>query len=566
MFGLEPPSKRVRLDHPSLSFDPARPPPEPERGSDRDLREWHDSHPHPHPPASHYQEPTSIGYASPHSATNLRTVEASSASDPFHSSPGSWYQDGFSQDPGFLASQEELRAILFTLANSAAPTRASSPEAGKSELDLAPDASPATTVSRSYQRQHHERRRGREASAPRSPLSSRRRIEYLKNYVAEIAPWLDMFDSQCTFRQQLPALSHSFPALLYAILAISARQMERKSGIQDWYDSLELYQEAIRLLSPLIQVRDPKIVAACVLLCCLEMMSARAQDWHRHLEGCAALFEASGIHGFCGGLLQAVFWCYARMDLCGALMSDGTRTTVLHPSKWLPMGCHKEDAYRLFKEARSPDMHANYAVYLSVKTTELVSNRTKFVELGEENGCTTEVFTSRWTSLWHDLQTWLAERPSELIPIQTISRKPFPHILFVHWAAISSNQLYHTACILLLKMMPKGLRLPRSPTLSLLWHARRICGISTSNRHQGCLNNAIQPLWITGRLFSHSSEHEQIVKIIRDIEAETGWGACWRIRDLEVAWGYSVGSRRETMMNQHFSTCIDQPQQHIVVG
>ncbi|KAL4782037.1 hypothetical protein BJX76DRAFT_359287 [Aspergillus varians] len=234
------------------------------------------------------------------------------------------------------------------------------------------------------------------------------------------------------------------------------------------------------------------------------------------------------------------------------------------------MGCQEEDAYRLFKEVRSPDMHANYAVYLCVKTTELVSNRTKFVELGEENGCTTDIFSSRWMSLWHDLQTWLAERPPELLPIQTITRKPFPHILFVHWAAISSNQLYHTACILLLKMMPRaGLRLglPRSPTLSLLWHARRICGISTSNKHQGCLNNAIQPLWIAGRLFSHTSEHEQIVKIIRDIEAETGWGACWRIRDLEVAWGYRVSARRETTaMNQPFSTAMGQHQEYIVAG
>jgi hypothetical protein len=232
------------------------------------------------------------------------------------------------------------------------------------------------------------------------------------------------------------------------------------------------------------------------------------------------------------------------------------------------MGCREEDAYKLFSEARSPDMHANYAVYLSVKTTELVSNRTKYVELGEDNGCTTEVFNNRWSTLWNNLQTWLAERPAELLPVQTIARKPFPHILFVHWAAISSNQLYHTACILLLKMMPRGLHLPRSPTLSLLWHARRICGISTSNKHQGCLNNAIQPLWIAGRLFSHASEHEQIVKIIRDIEAETGWGAVWRIRDLEVAWGYST--RRETSSHsqgrqQHFpSTPMEH--QHVAVG
>jgi hypothetical protein len=131
--------------------------------------------------------------------------------------------------------------------------------------------------------------------------------------IADGRPQLDMFDSQCTFRVQIPALARSFPALLNAILAISARQMERKEGIQDSFDSLELYQEAIRLLSPLLQMRDPKVVAACVLLCCLEMMSARAQDWHRHLEGCAALFDAFQMNGFSEGLLQAVFWCYARM-------------------------------------------------------------------------------------------------------------------------------------------------------------------------------------------------------------------------------------------------------------
>ena len=122
-----------------------------------------------------------------------------------------------------------------------------------------------------------------------------------------------MFDTQCFFRVQLPARARNFPALLSAILAISARQMERKEDIRDSFESLELYQEAIRLLSPLLQVRNPNVVAACVLLCCLEMMSARAQDWRRHLEGCAALFDAFEIHGFSSGLLQAVFWCYARM-------------------------------------------------------------------------------------------------------------------------------------------------------------------------------------------------------------------------------------------------------------
>lgn len=191
-------------------------------------------------------------------------------------------------------------------------------------------------------------------------------------------------------------------------------------------------------------------------------------------------------------------------------------------------------------------MHANYAVYLCAKTCELVSDRTQFIELGVQNDCTGETFNRRWLRLWEDLQQWVGNRPPELLPVQTTQTKPFPHILFLHWAAISSNQLYHTACILLLNSMPKAIKLRPATIVSPLWHARRICGISLANPHQGCLNNAIQPLWIAGRLFSHVSEHDIIINIIRKIEAETGWGACWRIRDLELAWGYQV-SRRERM-------------------
>ncbi|KAB8221423.1 fungal-specific transcription factor domain-containing protein [Aspergillus novoparasiticus] len=538
MFSAEPPLKRRRVSS-TASQHPL--PAEEERSPGANEIT------HPNPIDYHESQPL------PPQSYNGISHSSPASGGPFQS-PGSWYQDGFSQDPGFLASQEELRCILFSLAYSAAPTRAPSPDAGI--LDRLGDRGTDRLGIDMVPQSHRERQR---EESHRSPFSNSKRIKYLKNYVTEVAPWLDMFDSQCTFRQQLPALARTFPALSYAILAFSARHMERKEGVQDLFDSLELYQEAIRLLSPVLQVRDPKIVAACVLLCCLEMMSARAQDWRRHLEGCAALFDAFEIHGFSNGLLQAVFWCYARMDLCGALISDGTQTTLLHPSKWLPPGYQEEDAYQLFQDAKSPDMHANYAVYLCMRATQLVSDRTKFVELHEQNGCNLETFCLRWVRLWDELQRWFSERPSELLPVQTVNRKPFPHILFVQWAAISSNQLYHTACLLLLKMMPKGIRLPRSPSLSMLWHARRICGISLANPHQGCLNNALQPLWIAGRWFSHASEHKEITKLIRDIEAETGWGTCWRIRDLDIAWGYSTRRRTSNDHDQQFSTAREPP-------
>lgn len=200
----------------------------------------------------------------------------------------------------------------------------------------------------------------------------------------------------------------------------------------------------------------------------------------------------------------------------------------------------KLEACDLFHNARSPDMRANYSVYLCARICELMSDRTGYVELGEDNGCTREIFTRRWVQLWEELQKWRLERPEELLPIQTIDGNPFPNILFVHWAAISSNQLYHTGCILLLNCRPKSVEPVQDEIGSTIWHAKRICGISLANPHQGCLANAIQPLWIAGRLLTHRSEQELIVKVIQGIETTTGWGSSWRIADLENTWGRKV--------------------------
>lgn len=122
-----------------------------------------------------------------------------------------------------------------------------------------------------------------------------------------------MFDSDRAFGIQLLTFAQHAPALLYALLALSARHIERKERTKNSFDSLELYQQTIKLLTPLMQTRDQQSLPICVILCCLEMMSASPHDWRRHLEGCAALFDAFGVHGFSGGLDQAVFWCYARM-------------------------------------------------------------------------------------------------------------------------------------------------------------------------------------------------------------------------------------------------------------
>lgn len=227
-------------------------------------------------------------------------------------------------------------------------------------------------------------------------------------------------------------------------------------------------------------------------------------------------------------------------DLCGALISDGTEATLLDLSNWVPNQTPQSEVANTFARSAVPDMHANYAVFLCAGVCGLIADRTGFIELGLDNGCDNVSFTGRWTSLWNDIQHWLASRPSEMMPVKVIPQrdgKSFPSVLFTHWSAISSNQLYHTACVLLLQSRPRDCRLPSTSTSSALWHARRICGISMTNPHQGCLNNAIQPLWIAGRLLGHESEQRELITLIKEIEATTGWAMSWRVKDLEEAWG-----------------------------
>lgn len=62
--------------------------------------------------------------------------------------------------------------MLFTIAQSAAPTRVASPDANGQD-----DGG-------------KEERPERNSVPMRSALSSRRRVEYLKNYVGQVAPWV----------------------------------------------------------------------------------------------------------------------------------------------------------------------------------------------------------------------------------------------------------------------------------------------------------------------------------------------------------------------------------------
>lgn len=82
----------------------------------------------------------------------------------------SWF-DEYTNDPRFVESQRELRDLLFTSAQSLAPTRVGTPEVHGPTFSGSP----------------HEVSHG---GAIKTVVSTGERVVWLKNYLDEVAPWV----------------------------------------------------------------------------------------------------------------------------------------------------------------------------------------------------------------------------------------------------------------------------------------------------------------------------------------------------------------------------------------
>lgn len=442
--------------------------------------------------------------------------------------------EGSSEDGIFLPGSayhelhSTLRNHLIQETMSDVPTRATTPRYAESsrqpstveeeieEAPSAPDYQTAPTVT----------------SPPL--LTEAEECALWKNYFDEIAPWLDKFDRDRHFQHILPTMTKNHDYLRYSMLALSARQLELKETTPT-DRSLALYQEAIHQLLPDLPTRGTAVIATCVILCVLEMLSCSPKAWRRHLDGCAGLMGAVGINGFVGGVEQALFWCFARMDVCGGLISSVK--TLIPAGRWASKRGLDADVEMFKATTEGFEQWANYAVYLVAQVLDLLAPLPS--ETLQAPARNEPKFRARWMKLWKVICDWHHRRPAPLLPTMTMASSatsPFPTILFSNPAAISGNQLHHTASILMLQNQPPNVRLAAKPR-SILWHARQVCGISISNDHHGAWTNGIQPLWIAGRCMSHPSEHRAILELLGRIERESGWGTRWRAEDLTEFWG-----------------------------
>lgn len=144
--------------------------------------------------------------------------------------------------------------------------------------------------------------------SPEPPITNGRDALYMSNYVENIGPWFDLFDSTDKhFSTIVPQLALSNRLLLYSCLAASARQYSllNDTGSED---ALEYYNLALRTLHDHLndQGHEPATFASCLLIAHCEMIESHASDWNVHLQGTRQLVTTQGWNAASGGLAQAV--------------------------------------------------------------------------------------------------------------------------------------------------------------------------------------------------------------------------------------------------------------------
>ena len=177
------------------------------------------------------------------------------------------------------ATYRELHTTLYNhmvdTARGTGLTRTGTPESDKSQHhDANQTNANQTTVRQTPQWAPSEPDQSPRSNLPKG-MTVRREMELWRNYLDEIALWLDMFDNDRHFQIQLPILAQNSEALRLSVLALSARQIERRDPDKPYTESLALYQEAIRLIAAELESMSTEVIGSCVLLCVLEMMSCR---------------------------------------------------------------------------------------------------------------------------------------------------------------------------------------------------------------------------------------------------------------------------------------------------
>lgn len=369
---------------------------------------------------------------------------------------------------------------------------------------------------------------------------------YVDRYCYVVGPWFDLFDMRKQFTIHVPHLSLSHQLLYLSLLACAAKQYYLSHLTQSADASLLYYDRALRLITESLNdvsvSASSEVLASCVLLAECEMMGDCYQNWHLHIEGIYSLITAHGWHGCSGGLPQACFWVYCRMDLLSSLAA--AKRTHLDTSLWLP----RDDALAPADGSQEWSLNAwsNYTVLLLAQIHDLLCE----VRV-EEPHEPSEALCKEWNRLRKTTEAHERRQPLQFKPLIVLDSwddkrdSPFPCVRYPSEDISAANQLFDLARLLLILARPTRCRSDRmshyaSSESAFLTFVNLVVGNSIHNRHELNWVCAVQLLSSAGMCLTGWRKRMALLKCLKDIHVQTGWNTRENIQALLTWWGWAA--------------------------
>jgi len=337
----------------------------------------------------------------------------------------------------------------------------------------------------------------------------------------------------------VPPLSLTHEVLLLSCLACAARQhylITKENGDI----ALSYYNDALQKLTVSLAYvsasSSAAVFASCLLLAHCEMIGASTSDWHLHLSGTYSLVSAHGFNGRTGGLGQACFWIYCRMDLLSSLATG--EPTRLDTSTWVPgSNLNQPD-----NEAWTVDKWANHVVLLLAQVHNFLCTVRKETTFSQN-------LFSGWQELQAQLEVHEQRLPGECQPLVTYTdsennENPFSCSLYVNETASAAIQMFYLTHFLLILARPERSRQERASRFERQGeiariYATRVVANSVGNRHTINWATAVQLLDCAGHALVGFAERKALLRCLEDIHVNTGWNTRQNIQNMLDWWEWN---------------------------
>ena len=391
------------------------------------------------------------------------------------------------------------------------------------------------------------------------PVTLAKDAFYLDRYCYILGPWFDLFDVKRQFSLVVPHLSLSHALLHLSVLACAAKQYYLTHLIQPAGTALLYYDRALRMLTASLnevsRSSSPAVFASCILLAECEMIGDSYQDWHLHLEGTYSLISTHGWNGCSGGLPEACFWIYCRMDVLSSLAS--AKLTHLDTSLWLPSSDALAPQDGL--DGWSVDAWSNYTVLLLAQ----IHNQLCKVRSEEPYNPPSSLF-EEWNALQERIDTHERRQPLQFRPLAVLdtyednNQNPFPCVRYLNETICSATQLFDLAHLLLILARPERSRHDRVARFAteaniFMAYVKRVIANSINNRHEINWVCAVQLLSSAGLALTEWTERKALLKCLNDVHVQTGWNTKDNINGLLAWWGWAapLNERGQTWNDVH---------------